>query len=90
MFIDHGAVLTGFTLTNGHTREDGTGIGQGDGGGCRANTSAVLNNRVCPTVNNAVFMVVEHLGVTLFNCALTRNSAVRNGGTSGGTLYNAR
>jgi formylglycine-generating enzyme required for sulfatase activity len=91
MYLANGAVLSGFTLTNGATRCDsGLGYGQEDGGGgiwCESGSAVVTN---CVLTGNSAFVYGggAYSG-TLNNCTLTANSAFDSGGgASGSTLNN--
>ena len=87
-YLTNGAVLAGFTLTNGATPTVGDLETNLSGGGvwCQA-FSAVLSN--CVLAGNSAF---ESGGGaysgTLNNCLLTGNSAYDGGGASRGTLNN--
>jgi parallel beta-helix repeat protein len=88
VWLESGAVLSGFTLTNGHTRarwEDDYGQeSQQNGGGCMG-VGTLIN---CILINNSASRDGGGAdGGTLHDCVLTGNSAVAGGGASGGTLY---
>ncbi len=86
-YVGTNATLSGFTLTNGHTRTEGGGFLEQGGGGALMETSGVLSN--CVLTGNAANSYGG--GVVrgkLFNCLLTRNSALEGGGARDATLIN--
>jgi len=86
VWITTDASLTGFTLTNGHTR---TGIGGADedGGGVYSVVSSVISN--CLFLDCAANNGGGSYRGNLCNCTLTDNSAQGvGGGTYNGTLNN--
>ena len=85
------AVLSGFTLTNGHTRTAGDYERDTSGGGVLGGTyspiGGVLTN--CTLTGNSAYNYGGGAGWgTLNNCVLTGNSASSGGGAYGGTLTN--
>ncbi|HTY88668.1 MAG TPA: PKD domain-containing protein [Candidatus Acidoferrum sp.] len=75
--LTNGASLTGFTLTNGMTKNNGGGVW------CASTNALVINCVIAGNFGGGAF------GGTLYNCALTGNSAqVSGGGAYGSTLYN--
>jgi hypothetical protein len=102
VYLGEGAVLSGFTLTNGMAGPLGSPSGThgtGDGGGVLAASSAVVTNCVIAG-NLAQGGGSGACGGTLYNCVLTNNpgkwttglggaygSYVVGGGVSGSTLY---
>jgi len=89
-YLADGAVLSGFTLTNGATRMAGYPSEEQSGGGawCQS-TSAELTN--CAIIKNSARSSGGGVvGGTLNNCVLTDNSADFGGGASGSTLTNCR
>ena len=82
--------LIGFTLINGHTRTDGEGARDQNGGGLNAyppGQAAVVSN--CILTGNAAYNSGGSTFGTLYNCLIIGNSAARAaGGSSCGTLYN--
>ena len=86
VYMTNDALLAGFTLTNGSTRDL---VYQDSGGGVRCeSTSALISN--CVLVGNAAIYVGggAYLG-TLVNCTLSRNSAPygNTGGYGGGARF---
>jgi len=86
VWIDDGATLTGFTLTNGATRTSGN-FDQ-SGGGVKAQSDlAVLNNCIL-SGNSGNFNAGGSYYGTLNNCTLSGNSSPIGGGSFFGTLNN--
>jgi hypothetical protein len=84
VYLASGAVLAGFTLTNGATSAssyDGNG-----GGACCESGSAVLTN--CILAGNCAYSGGGAYEGTLYKCALTGNSANIGGGAQSSTLNN--
>ena len=78
-YVAKNAVLSGFTLTNGHTRSSGHFIKSRSGGGVWCKTGAILTD--CVIVGNSASL--RGGGIyqgTLTNCTLTDNSAAEEGG----------
>jgi hypothetical protein len=91
VYLAPGAVLSGFTLTNGATRQIGlTGdvVSEACGGGVWCgDSSAVISN--CVIVGNAASLSGGGaFRGTLFDCTLTNNSAARGGGAASNALFN--
>ena len=85
-YLANGALLVGFTLTNGHTRTSGAADLEEAGGGVYA-VGARLSN--CVISGNAAVRGGGNRGGTLDNCMIRGNSASQDGGGSyGGTLNN--
>jgi predicted outer membrane repeat protein len=86
-YVGANAVLSGFTLTNGHTQtiEDSKA---GSGGGAWCEPSGVVTN--CTLSGNSASYLGGGgaFGGTLNNCTFTRNSANHGGGALAGTLNN--
>ncbi|MEI6169264.1 MAG: PKD domain-containing protein [bacterium] len=80
--LGSGAVLSGFTLTNGFTLN---AAGDGDGGGAFVMGAATLLN--CTISGNSAFSYGGGVRYgTLNNCTLSGNSAMYGGGTAASTL----
>src|SRR5262249_23925350 len=88
VYLTNGAVLAGFTLTNGATQTSGDEYANESGGGgwCES-VSAVVSNCVV-TGNSAYASGGGAYYSTLNNCTLTGTSAQYGGGASSGTLTN--
>ncbi|MBN1674758.1 MAG: PKD domain-containing protein [Kiritimatiellae bacterium] len=79
-YLINGAVLAGFTLTNGHTRADGDAYLEQSGGGvwCEG-LGAVLSN--CTVIGNTADHNAGGAGRgTLYACRLIANAAQQSGG----------
>ncbi|HLH55573.1 MAG TPA: choice-of-anchor Q domain-containing protein [Verrucomicrobiae bacterium] len=87
VYLSSGAVLNGFTLTNGATLYPvGNFDPQASGGGvwCQSSSAVVTN---CILNGNAAAQFSGGAdGGTIDNCALSGNSALYGGGAHGGTL----
>ena len=87
-YLTNGAVLAGFTLTNGATQSSGDYCSQQSGGGVWAESiSAVVSDCVL-TGNSASRAGGGACSATLNNCTVTANSAPAGGGASYGMLIN--
>ena len=81
--------LIGFTLANGHTRMDGDGNGDQNGGGLSVSVSnrVVVSN--CVFRGNSAYNAGGAIFGTFYNCVMEGNSAARAGGAACcATLYN--
>jgi hypothetical protein len=91
VYLTSGAILDGFTVTNGATLAGGNNYGDLSGGGAFGG-SAVLTNCVF-VANSAYSSGGGTYGGTLFNCVLAGNSAEgdtelsHGGGANGSVLY---
>jgi len=78
-YLSEGAVLSGFTLTNGHTRTLGHSSREQGGGGAWCESSGVLSN--CFITGNAAFRDGGGVnGGVLHGCILRGNNAGDDGG----------
>ncbi len=88
VYLTNGAVLSGFTLTQGATQTSGDAVRQQSGGGvwCESTRSVVTN---CVLTGNAGYYGGGAYSGTLNNCTLTGNSAyLFGGGAHSSTLSN--
>ncbi|MHC1765878.1 MAG: hypothetical protein AB9869_16530 [Verrucomicrobiia bacterium] len=90
-YLSDGAILSGFTLTNGATAQnpwpDRSKPDESGGGVWCTSTNAVLTNCIL-TGNSAAWEGGGAVGGTLYNCALHDNEAFNGGGSSQSTLNN--
>ena len=87
VFLSSNAVLSGFSLMDGSTRWTKAGHFDGDGGGAKCDSTAVLNN--CILAGNRAVVGGGANSGTLNNCLLTGNwTTNRGGGTYNSMLYN--
>jgi PKD repeat protein len=89
VYLTNGAVLCGFTLTNGATGDfasSGALLNGIDGGGVMCESLSVLTN--CILIGNSAYFGGGVENGTLYNCALIGNSAVYGGGARSTTLNN--
>jgi hypothetical protein len=83
VYLTNGAVLSGFTLTNGTTIEAGFDSEQLGGGVYCESTSATVSN--CVLTGNVAYLAGGGTeSGTLYNCTLIGNSAGTNGNNGGG------
>jgi parallel beta-helix repeat protein len=84
VYLTGGAVLDGFTLTNGATHTEWDDYNRGDSGGgvwCESADAVVTNCTV--TGNSASWWGAGVFGGTLRNCTLTNNAGQYGGGAYG-------
>jgi len=93
-YLANDAVLSGFTLTNGHTHFQGEINLEGGGGGSVLNGSGILSN--CIVTGNSAWKqgggINLNNGGQAWDCVVRGNHSDMNGGgvvTEGGTLCNA-
>ena len=79
-------VLSGFTVTNGHTQTTGNGYFNRSGGGVQMYTSRGLVTNCVLAGNSASERGGGSIDGNLSNCMLIGNSAYYGGGSHGGTL----
>jgi len=88
VYLTNGAVLSGFTLTNGATRSFGDSTQEHCGGGvlCTSVTAAITN---CVLTGNSAYMRGGGACCGMLNnCTLSGNRALSGGGAYYGTLNN--
>ena len=85
VYVGTDAVLSGFTLTNGHTRTDGDSYRERSGGGAWCETSGVVSNCTLSGNSASKYGGGAHSG-TLNHCTLSGNSAYLGGGANDVTL----
>jgi len=86
VYLTNGAVLSGFTLTNGATQSTGDQYRQRSGGAVYSEMgSAVVTNCVL-TGNSASYSGGSACFGSFINCTLTGNTATYGGGANAGTL----
>ena len=82
VYLTNGAVLSGFTLTNGATRQSGVVQQEQTGGGVWCESASALVTNCMLTGNSAGWDGGGSYSGTLNNCALTDNSVGYYGGGS--------
>jgi len=88
-YVGQSAVLSGFTLTNGHTRwTNGLPIEELSGGGAWCENEFAMVTNCTLTGNSAGFAGGGTYSGTLNNCTLTGNGALYGGGSDSATLHN--
>jgi parallel beta-helix repeat protein len=88
VYLTNGAVLSGFTLTDGATQTTGSNYRQYSGGGVLCESlSEVVSNCVL-SGNSASYYGGGACNGTLNNCTLAGNSALYGGGASSNRLSN--
>ncbi len=81
--------LIGFTITNGHTRTEGDGNGDQNGGGLSIIPSANVVVSNCVFSGNSAYNAGGAIFGTFYNCVFSGNSAERaGGGVCNATLHN--
>jgi hypothetical protein len=85
VYLTNGALLAGFTLTNGATRTAGDNEFGGGGVWCES-TAATISN--CVLVGNSAVSAGGARYGTLINCLLATNTADQGGATLWSTLIN--
>ncbi|HON08734.1 MAG TPA: PKD domain-containing protein, partial [Verrucomicrobiota bacterium] len=87
VWMTNGAVLSGFTLTNGYTSIGGVGNDNVRGGAVYGtSTNAILTN--CVIIGNNGFEGGGVYSCSMFNSIIKGNSAVYGGGVHSSVLYN--
>jgi hypothetical protein len=79
VYLTYGATLSGFTLTNGATRDTGDAFKEQSGGGIYCESTAAVSNCVISGNSAAVFGGGAYQGA-LDNCTLGFNAAAEAGG----------
>ncbi len=85
-YLGAGAVLAGFTITNGATLLAGAADDQNGGGVWAAGTAVISNSFL--TANTANSLGGGAFGGRLVNCLVLSNSAAQGGGAFGAALVN--
>jgi len=86
VYLTSGAVLAGFTLAGGATRNDGDWNREQSGGGLWCASASVVVSNCVLAGNSAAGAGGGSYGGTLYNCTLLTNSAATGGGVYQGTL----
>jgi hypothetical protein len=86
VYLTNGAVLMGFTLTNGATQNSGGEHGQQSGGGVWCESASGVVSNCALAGNSACLYGGGAYSGTLNNCTLSRNSSRYGGGAYSGTL----
>ena len=81
-YVGYGAVLSGFTLSNGHTTGFNGDITMMGGGGAYCQLTGTMTN--CLVVNNSGYWGGGVVGGNLYNCTIMGNQA---DGYGGGSYY---
>jgi hypothetical protein len=86
-YLGTNAVLSGFTITNGHTRILGDLFEEESGGGIWCEPGAIVTNCML-SANAAAYAAGGSYRGVLYDCTLMGNSAgPRGGGSYESTLY---
>jgi parallel beta-helix repeat protein len=88
VYLTNGAVLAGFTLTNGATQSSGDQYRQMSGGAVYCEWGGAVVSNCVLAGNSAYYRGGGAYFGTLHNCTLSGNSASSGGGIYLGTLYN--
>ncbi len=87
-YLTNCATLSGFTLTGGATRASGYTDREQSGGGLWCESASAVVSNCIVEANSACSAGGGAYQGTLYNCALTGNSAASGGGASSATLNN--
>jgi hypothetical protein len=87
-YLANGAILSGFTLTNGATRTDGDSKLEGSGGGLWCESTNITVSGCILTGNSASSIGGGAYSGSLTNCTLVGNSAAYGGAVYWGSLIN--
>lgn len=85
VYLNADAILSGFTLTNGHTRTEGGYYNERSGGGLWGDLGSVATNCIF-TGNVAAFGGGGAAGGSFYNCLFTGNAANGDDGGGGGAF----
>jgi len=88
VYLTNGALLAGFTLTNGSTQVSGDFYTSQSGGGVWCESSSAVLSNCTLTGNSASSFGGGAYSGTLYNCILTSNSSYYGGGARSCSLYN--
>jgi hypothetical protein len=87
-YLTNGAVLSGFTLTNGGTIFSTNTVFEASGGGVWCESSSAVVSNCVLAGNIAAAVGGGAFRGTLFNCLLTNNFASQGAGACSNTLFN--
>ncbi len=88
VYLTNNAVLSGFTLTQGATRDDGDGNTEQSGGGIWCESTNIIITNCVLTANIANVSGGGIVSGSLFNCTLLGNSTYGNGGGASSSTLN--